>query len=278
VNVRLYASPDDFGPVARWVYRRDPVLFTTELTTLRTATWPTDQLLLSAFDCDGEVGAALQMRDAVFLVSGLPPTMAKEAAAALAPVRADLPAVRGTPTTAAAFSQAWSEATGVIAVTSFAETLYRLGELVPPRGVVGESRLAEDGDAELLVGWLDAFFVEAFDSESNPEASREVLVDIAAAGGRVVLWTVDHVPVAMARVHGALLGMSRIGPVYTPPEHRGHGYGAVVTAEAVRHAQCEGARDVVLFADVANPVSNRIYRRLGFVPVAEHVQYAFTAK
>jgi predicted GNAT family acetyltransferase len=204
--------------------------------------------------------------------------MAKEAAAALAPVRADLPAVRGTPTTAAAFSQAWTEATGVTAVTSFEETLYRLGELVPPRRVVGESRLAEDGDAELLVGWLDAFFVEAFDSESNPEASREVLVDIAAVGGRVVLWTVDHVPVAMARVHGGLLGMSRIGPVYTPPEHRGHGYGAAVTAEAVRHAQCEGARDVVLFADVANPVSNRIYRRLGFVPIAEHVQYAFSAK
>ena len=278
MNVRLYASPDDFGPVARWVYRRDPVLFTTELTTLRTATWLTDQILLAAVDCDGDVGAALQMRGAVLLVSGLPPTMAKEAAAALVPVRSDLPAVRGTPTTAAAFSQAWTEATGVTAVTSFEETLYRLGEMVPPSGVVGQSRLADDGDAELLVGWLDAFFVEAFDSESNPDASREVLVDIAAAGGHVVLWTVDGASVAMARVHGALLGMSRIGPVYTPPEHRGHGYGAAVTAEAVRHAQCKGARDVVLFADVANPVSNRIYRRLGFVPVAEHVQYAFSAE
>ncbi|MDT5075382.1 MAG: hypothetical protein QOJ80_19 [Mycobacterium sp.] len=275
VNVRLHASPDDFGPVARWVYRRDPVLFTTELTTLRTSRWPDGHLLLSVADCEGTVGAALQMRDAVLLVNGLQPTMAKEAAAALAPVRPDLPAIRGTSATAAAFSQAWTEATGVTAVTSFEETLYRLGGLVPPSGVVGQSRLADDGDADLLVGWLDSFFVEAFDSESNPEASREVLVDIAAAGGRVVLWTVDHVPVAMARVHGALLGMSRIGPVYTPSEHRGHGYGAAVTAEAVRHAQREGARHVVLFADVANPVSNRIYRRLGFVPVAEHVQYAF---
>jgi RimJ/RimL family protein N-acetyltransferase len=254
------------------------VSFTTELTTLRTSNWPAEHVLLSIADCDGTVGAALQMRDGVLLSSGLPPTLAKEAALALAPVQADLPAVRGTPSTAAAFSQAWTEAAGATAATSFEETLYRLGELVPPRGVVGESRLADDGDAELLVGWLDAFFVEAFDSESNPDASREVLGDIAAAGGRVVLWTVDHVPVAMARVHGALLGMSRIGPVYTPPEHRGHGYGAAVTAEAVRHAQREGARDVVLFADVANPVSNRIYRRLGFVPVAEHVQYAFTAK
>ncbi len=90
-----------------------------------------------------------------------------------------------------------------------------------------------------------------------------------------MLWTVNRAPVAMARVHGCLLGMSRIGPVYTPPESRGHGFGAAVTAEAVRHAQRDGARDVVLFADVANPVSNRIYRRLGFVPVAESVQFAF---
>jgi len=278
VNVRLYTAPDDFGPVARWVYRRDPVLFTTELTTLRTSRWPDGHVLLSVADCDGTVGAALQMRDAVLLVNGLQPESAKGVAPALAPVRADLPAIRGTAATAVAFSQAWTEVADVSATSEFQEMLYLLDELSPPVGVVGAPRLAQKADAELLVGWLDAFFVEAFDSESNPEASREVLVDIAAAGGHVVLWTVDGAPVAMARVHGALLGMSRIGPVYTPPEHRGHGYGAAVTAEAVRHAQCKGVRDVVLFADVDNPVSNRIYRRLGFVPVAEHVQYAFSAE
>jgi RimJ/RimL family protein N-acetyltransferase len=276
MNVHLYASPDGFGPVARWVYRRDPVRFTTELTTLRTSKWPDDQLLLSVFDCDGEVGAALQMRGSVLLVSGLPPTLAKEAAAALAPVRADLPAVRGTAATAAAFSQAWGEATGTGSATSFTETLYRLDELVAPDGVLGEPRLATSEDSELIAKWFDAFFVEAFDAESSPEARRGLLTDIADADGLVVLWTVDGDPVAMARVHGCLLGMSRIGPVYTPPEHRGRGHGAAVTAEAVRHAQRNGARDVVLFADDANPVSNRIYRRLGFVPVGENVQYAFS--
>ncbi len=277
MNVHLYASPEGFGPVARWVYRRDPVRFTTELTTLRTSVWPTGHLLLAASDCDGVVGAALQMRDAVLLVSGLPPALAKDVVATLAPVQADLPAVRGTPTTATAFSRAWAEATGVTAETSFTETLYRLGELAAPAGVFGEPRLAGDDDAELLVGWFDEFFVEAFGCQSNVEGSRGLVAGIAAAGGHVVLWTVDDAPVAMARVHGCLLGMSRIGPVYTPPEFRGRGHGAAVTAEAVRHAQRHGARDVVLFADDANPVSNRIYRRLGFLPVGENVQYAFTA-
>jgi predicted GNAT family acetyltransferase len=217
------------------------------------------------------------MKGAVLLVNGLPAGLAKEATSVLASARADLPAVRGTHDTATAFGQAWSEATGAGVTTSFTETLYRLDELAAPYGVAGVARLAGPDDAELLVGWLDEFFVEAFASESNPDASRTVLGDIVDAGGRVVLWTVDDVPVAMARTHGVLLGMSRIGPVYTPPEERGHGYGAAVTAEGVRQARRDGARDVVLFADVANPVANRIYRRLGFVPVHEHVQYAFSA-
>lgn len=276
MNVQLYSSPDDFGAVARWVYRRDPVAYTTELTTLRTSTWPADHLLLAVFDCDGAAGAALQMRGGVLLVSGLPRALAKDAAAALAPACAELPAVRGTPSTAAAFSQAWIEATGASATVSFEETLYRLDELAPPAGIVGEARLACPEDDELLVGWLDAFFVEAFGAESDYEASRELLADIAKARGHVVLWTVNGEPVAMARIHGCLLGMSRIGPVYTPPAHRGRGHGAAVTAEAVRQARRIGARDVVLFADVANPVSNGIYRRLGFLPVGENVQYAFT--
>jgi predicted GNAT family acetyltransferase len=276
VNVQLYETPDGFGPVARWVYRRDPVSYTTELTTLRSSTWPADHLLLAAFDCDGAAGAALQMRGGVLLVSGLPTALAKEAASALAPVRPDLPGVRGTCTTARAFSQAWTEVTGTTATTAYEETLYRLDELAPPKPVVGESRPARDEDGELLVGWLDAFFVEAFGAESNPTASRQVLADISGARGHVVLWTVNGESVAMARVHGCLLGMSRIGPVYTAPAHRGRGYGAAVTAEAVRHAHRMGARDVVLFADVANAVSNGIYRRLGFVSVGDNVHYAFT--
>jgi len=276
VKVRLYASPKEFDSVARWVYRRDPVRFTAELTTLRTSPWPTGQVLLSTFDGDA-LGAAVQMRESVLLVNGLPPASAKEAAATLAPVQPSLQATRGTACTATAFSEAWVDATGANVTTSFEETLYRLGEFDPPRAVVGEPRLAAAADDELLAGWLDAFFVEAFGQPSNLSASRDVLGAVVEAGGHIVLWSVNGSPVAMARVHRCLLGMSRIGPVYTPPEQRGQGFGAAVTAEAVRHARRNNASDVVLFADVANPAANRIYRRMGFVPVVEHVQYAFSA-
>ena len=70
------------------------------------------------------------------------------------------------------------------------------------------------------------------------------------AGGGELLWEVDGEPVAQAAARAVVAGMSRIGPVYTPPEHRGHGYAAAVTAAAARWALERGARQVLL----TNPV------------------------
>jgi predicted GNAT family acetyltransferase len=68
--------------------------------------------------------------------------------------------------------------------------------------------------------------------------------------------------------------MTRLGPVYTPPERRGHRYGSAATAAATQWALDAGARHVVLFTDLANPVSNSIYPRLGYRLVHDDVQLA----
>jgi GNAT superfamily N-acetyltransferase len=275
MDVRLFHSATDFGPVAHWVYRRDPVLFTSELTTLRATRGVTDGVFLSVTDCDGEIGAALQLPGDALLVSALPPAMAKAAAVEVSAVRTALPGVRGTHATATAFADAWCSVTGAHAVESVGRTLYRLGDLVVPNGVPGGCRIAGAADADVLLDWLDGFFVDAFGVASDREARRGYLGDIRAYGGDVVLWAVDGVPVSMARVHAPAAGMCRIGPVYTPAASRGHGFGAAVTAAAARHAHRRGARHVVLFADVANAVANGIYLRLGFVSVADSLECAF---
>ncbi|WKG05508.1 GNAT family N-acetyltransferase [Mycolicibacterium sp. HK-90] len=272
MEAHLYPSPTDFEPIAESVYRVDPVLFTSELTTLRTFPWPADRILLSVLNGDGAVGAAVQTHDSVLLVNGLPPEAAPAAAGALACIAADLDGVRGTPSSVTAFIDAWHAVTGVPGTVSSRDVLYRLGELAPPSGVAGEWRPAHATDSEILVRWLDEFFTEAFGEPSNLEASRAMLAAIAESGDHVLVWSVAGKPVSMARVRGPVVGASRIGPVYTPPQHRGHGYGAAVTAAASRFAVQEGADEVVLFADAGNPVSNRIYRRIGFEAVAENVR------
>ena len=67
----------------------------------------------------------------------------------------------------------------------------------------------------------------------------------------------------------------RIGPVYTPPDLRGRGYGTAVTAEVSRLLLDRGHRFCFLYTDLANPTSNAIYMRIGYEPVCDSREVAF---
>jgi len=88
--------------------------------------------------------------------------------------------------------------------------------------------------------------------------------------GQVFVWEVDGAPVHVTAATAPAYDVSRIGPVYTPREHRGHGYGSAVTHAASRKALDDGATEVLLFTDLSNPTSNSIYQRLGYRPIADY--------
>ena len=60
----------------------------------------------------------------------------------------------------------------------------------------------------------------------------------------------------------------RVGLVFTPPAYRGRGI-ARASVEALTARILSGGDACVLFADLENPTSNAIYRRIGYRPVAE---------
>jgi predicted GNAT family acetyltransferase len=69
-------------------------------------------------------------------------------------------------------------------------------------------------------------------------------------------------------------GVVRVGPVYTPPEQRGRGYGTAATAAATAGILSAGAQPC-LFTDLSNPTSNSIYQRIGYRAVTDCVELAF---
>jgi len=81
--------------------------------------------------------------------------------------------------------------------------------------------------------------------------------------------------VSLAGVSRPTAGVVRVAPVYTPPDHRGRGYGGAVTAAVSQAALDASASHVVLFTDLANPASNALYRRLGYRPVEDRVVLRF---
>jgi predicted GNAT family acetyltransferase len=153
--------------------------------------------------------------------------------------------------------------------------LFRLGELRPPRpGPEGTARLAAGTDRDLLARWFGAFAREA--GEPPREDEHAAVTERLGYGG-ITLWEAGGVPVSVAGRTRAVAAMVRVGPVYTPPELRGHGYAGAVTVAVSQAALDAGIREVVLYTDLANPTSNALYQRLGYRPVEDRVVFSFTS-
>jgi predicted GNAT family acetyltransferase len=278
VQVRTHDSADEFRALAGPVYHRDPIGFTVELAGLAAPALPADAVLLTAWDAGGVVGAAVQTPPYPLACGGLPEGAVAPAVEALAERSPRLSAVRGPFEVATRFAAAWTQRTGAAVAERTGECLHALGRLEAPT-VAGEHRTHRPSDTDLLADWSGRFFVEAFGIAPRPIADHRAFVTTQTrAGARFVLWLRDGRPVGMAMLRPTVAGVARIGPVYTPDADRGHGYGSAVTAAAASIALAGGAGDVVLFTDLANPVSNAIYRRIGFRPVGDWLAIEFTTR
>jgi GNAT superfamily N-acetyltransferase len=175
---------------------------------------------------------------------------------------------------AEAFAAAWRERTRVSVAVYRRMRLFRLGELLPPRpGPEGTARLATESDQDLLAGWFGAFAGEVGDP---PGGDQHAAVAERLGYGGITVWQAGGVPVSVAGRTRVVAGMVRLGPVYTPPELRGHGYAGAATAAVSQAALDVGVREVVLYTDLANPTSNALYQRLGYRPVEDRVVLSFT--
>ncbi|RKE20893.1 GNAT family N-acetyltransferase [Streptomyces sp. TLI_171] len=279
----LTTSPDEFRTAAGEFLAADPVGNTVLLTVL-------ERLARDGLHVNGDeppqfgwwrapggavAGATLRTPPYGQWLGPMPVAAAEELARELAAVDGDRPAeAGGGRDEVLAYAAEWSRITGLDWTVQANERLYRLGELTPPPAPpAGRARLAADADRELVAQWLGEFCVEAgVRLPADPQADADQRI----AAGTLLLWETEGArPACLAGASRTVAGMSRIGPVYTPPAHRGHGYASALTAAASAHARAGGADEVLLYTDLANPTSNAIYQRIGYRPVGDAAHVAF---
>ena len=182
----------------------------------------------------------------------------------------DLPGVMAESATAASFAGRWAEVRDIPVFPVEAQRIHRIRRVHHPEGVGGALRPAGPADRPVLLGWTAAFLK---DTDSIPFDPAH-LVDRHLRADRMRLWDVAGDPVSMAAVSAAAGGIARVAFVYTPPEHRRHGYAAACVAALSERVLGEGL-GCILHTQLHNPTSNGVYRRIGYVPLAEVLIYRF---
>jgi len=237
---------------------------------------PSGSLWITVHAGPDVIAAAMRTPPFNLYLPPVPRGAAQAMAAALHDAGHTLPGITGGTASTAEFVRTWAARTGVAAALSREEGLHVLGTLVPPAGVGGRPRPAGPADADLCTEWETAFQQEAV--PDRPLLRQQLAASVARRieRGTLLLWDDGARPVSLAGWHAPAAGVSRIGPVYTPPEQRRRGYAAAVTAAATEAALAAGAEHVMLFTDLANPTSNGVYARIGYRRVGDASEWTFT--
>lgn len=153
--------------------------------------------------------------------------------------------------------------------------LWEATSVTPPAAPAGRLRRATGDDAPLVLDWYRDFHAEADEqagrAPDHSQGEHVTLEDVLARISEGSQWVWELPGGEVTHLSGANLpayGVSRVGPVFTPKEHRGRGYASYVVGELTRRGLEAGHR-MCLFTDQANPTSNRIYAALGYEPVVD---------
>jgi hypothetical protein len=275
----LSADVDEYAAAAGPLLESDPERHTISLTVIAGAQerdQPLDRPELFAWwtGSDGKVsGSASITPPWPLLVETMPDNAIRPLVESLRS-SPDVPVVgvNGPTDLAASFAVVWRAVTGQRAVVHDAIRLFRLGEIRPPAFLPpGSARPADDADVPLLIDWFTRFGEEVH----GPNVRVEENVRQRITSGSINLWC-DEVgaPVSIAGHAVPAAGVARVGPVFTPADQRRRGYAGAIT-HAVSEQVLEKGLRAVLFTDQANPTSNALYMRLGYVPVTDRLALDF---
>ncbi len=225
---------------------------------------------------DDVVGCAFRTPPYKLGLTRMPLEAAPLLARDLTEVYEQMPAVLGPVAVARAFGDAWSQVRGVRATPGARQRIHVLARVAPAASSPpGRMRRAGPADVPRVARWVAAFVRETgLGDPVDPLARARRLC--GGAGGRslLALWEHDG-PVSMAGFPARTRHGVRIGYVYTPDEHRRSGYATALVARLSGEALDLGFDHCVLYTDLANPTSNRIYRSVGYRPVQEVMDVEF---
>jgi predicted GNAT family acetyltransferase len=227
-----------------------------------------------AEDAGTVVACAIMTPPFHVLVAGRDPAALEALAATVLGDGVPVPGVNGFLPEAEQFAACWARATGATTRRGMSLRMYSTASVDAVPATVGEMRTAGEADRGLLAEWARAFAHETGLQGGPEQIVRSIDARVGADPG-IVVWDVDGTAVTMAGASISSPGVARVGPVYTPPEHRRRGYATSLVAAWTAQLLGRGNRRCALFTDLANPTSNSIYQTVGYRPVADAVEIDF---
>ena len=174
---------------------------------------------------------------------------------------------------AEAFAVAYCSAKNITQSIAMSQRIYELRIVSPDAPKIGHFRAAREQDLSFLPFWLADFAATAAIEITVDDDIEQYRYHIS--GGGLYILEDNGMAVSMAKITRETPNAACIAYVYTPPYLRKRGYASAVTAGISQLCLDRGMKSCVLYTDLANPTSNSIYQKIGYVPVCDSLEIKF---
>ena len=178
-----------------------------------------------------------------------------------------LPGVGGPERTASALARSWTERFGGRWLVEHHQRLHSLTAVrLPSVPGPGALRLALAPDVPVARAWMAGFIRETGVRYVGADTVERLIEE-----RRLHVW-VDGQPRCMLGAVRDTPNTTGIAAVYTPPAFRNRGYASIAVATLSQQLLDAGRRSCFLYTNLANPVSNSVYRRIGYEPIDDVIE------
>ncbi|QNO15776.1 GNAT family N-acetyltransferase [Alkalicella caledoniensis] len=148
---------------------------------------------------------------------------------------------------------------------------YQCKGVVNPKHTQGELTLPTMDNLETIAEFCVGFIYDGFGKNVSKESQMESGKRLIQSGNLYTLKVDDEI-VSMANIAHRSPRHGRINNVYTPPTHRKKGYASKLVADLSKLILEEGLTPI-LFTDLSNQTSNKVYKDIGYTECGKVVNY-----
>lgn len=171
--------------------------------------------------------------------------------------------ISGKPEFVKIFADKYSKLLGVSNKLSVGMESYHCPKVIKPKNVQGRLIKAQLNNLDIVAEFSVGFAFWCFGKKLIKE-EQIVTAESMIKSGNLYLWEVDNKICSMVAIAHRSKNHARINNVYTPPEQRKKGYASAMVAELSSIIIKEDLIPM-LYADIKNPDSNKVYKSVGFI-------------
>ncbi|MGP1907824.1 GNAT family N-acetyltransferase [Metabacillus sp. JX24] len=172
------------------------------------------------------------------------------------------------------FAKEWAEQAGNRADIVMEQKIYQLHEVQPVSVSEGTFQKAKLEHLPLLTEWMADFMTFTNEPPITTLQAAERMKKFLAEDS-IYIWSVDGIPVSMAKKSRSTQNGITVSLVYTPEKFRGRGY-ASSCVSALSSELLKNYSFCTLYTDLSNPTSNSIYQKIGYKPIQDSVMISFS--